>query len=36
MAELIGGFVDVVIDEALPNSLRGTLITDSVDRRLAS
>ena len=35
-AELIGEFVDVVIDEALPNSLRGTLVNDTVDRRLAS
>jgi len=35
-ADLIGNFVDVVIDEALPNSLRGTQITEGLTERLAS
>ncbi len=35
-AELIGQFVDVQIDEALPNSLRGTLIPTQHEKRLAS
>ena len=35
-ANLIGQFVDVIIDEALPNSLRGTLVPESVEERLAS
>lgn len=29
--ELIGKFADIVIDEALPNSLRGTLISSELD-----
>ena len=35
-ANLIGQFVDVMIDEALPNSLRGSLVPESVEERLAS
>jgi tRNA-2-methylthio-N6-dimethylallyladenosine synthase len=35
-ADLIGQFVDVLIEEALPNSLRGKLITDDMTQRLAS
>ncbi|MCW8962797.1 MAG: tRNA (N6-isopentenyl adenosine(37)-C2)-methylthiotransferase MiaB [Gammaproteobacteria bacterium] len=35
-ADIIGSFVDVIIDEALPNSLRGTLITEGLTERLAS
>jgi len=35
-ADLIGSFVDVIVDEALPNSLRGTLITEGLTERLAS
>ena len=35
-AELIGRFVDVIIDEALPNSMRGTLVAETADQRLAS
>ena len=35
-ADLIGRFVDVMIDEALPNSLRGTLVTEESKQRLAS
>lgn len=34
--DLIGQFVDVTIDEALPNSLRGTLIQAGERQRLAS
>jgi tRNA-2-methylthio-N6-dimethylallyladenosine synthase len=29
-ARLIGQFVDVHIDEAMPNSLRGTLLSESI------
>jgi len=35
-ADLIGNFVEVRIDEALPNSLRGTLIIEKTKQRLAS
>jgi tRNA-2-methylthio-N6-dimethylallyladenosine synthase len=35
-ADLIGNFVEVRIDEALPNSLRGTLIIEKTKHRLAS
>jgi len=35
-ADLIGSFVDVTVDEALPNSLRGTLVTEGLTERLAS
>ncbi|MEE8305897.1 MAG: tRNA (N6-isopentenyl adenosine(37)-C2)-methylthiotransferase MiaB [Gammaproteobacteria bacterium] len=34
-AEVIGGFVDVVITEALPNSLRGRLVTAEATRSVA-
>ena len=35
-ADLIGQFVDVVIEEALPNSLRGTRSIEGASERLAS
>lgn len=35
-ADLMGQFVDVLIDEALPNSLRGTLVTGNHEKYLAS
>jgi tRNA-2-methylthio-N6-dimethylallyladenosine synthase len=35
-SDLIGQFVDVMIDEALPNSLRGTLAAETAAERLAS
>lgn len=35
-SDLIGCFVDVQIDEALPNSLRGSLISQQHEKRLAS
>lgn len=35
-SDLIGRFVDVLIEEALPNSLRGTLVTEDMTQRLAS
>jgi tRNA-2-methylthio-N6-dimethylallyladenosine synthase len=34
-AEVIGGFVDVAITEALPNSLRGRLVTAEATRSVA-
>ena len=30
-AELIGKFADILIEEALPNSLRGSLISSELD-----
>ena len=34
-AQVIGGFVDVVVTEALPNSLRGRLVTPEASRSVA-